>query len=179
MRKNKLLDLFLTFLKIGTFSFGSGYAMIPIIEEEVVNKKKWLKKEQIFEMITIAESTPGPIAINSATFVGYQINGFLGALIATLGVSLPSFFIIIIICNIYDTFKNNVIVNNAFYGIRIAILVLIFNALLSLYKEVNKDILSYLIMFISFLLIIVFNINAVYIIIGFIIFSLIEMRFIK
>lgn len=177
MKKSKYLDLFLTFLKIGAFSFGSGYAMISIIEEEIVNKKKWLNKSQIFEMITIAESTPGPIAINSATFVGYKIGGFLGALVSTIGVSLPSFIIIIIISNILDLFKANIYVSNAFFGIKIGVLVLILNALISLYKELNKDILSYVIMIISFVLILFFNISAIYIILGFIIFSLLEMRF--
>lgn len=173
---NIYLDLFLTFLKIGTFTFGSGYAMISIIEEELVNKKKWLNKEDIFEMITIAESTPGPIAINCATFTGKRIKGNLGALCATLGVTLPSFIIIIIISNILDIFKTNKIVSYAFYGIRIGVLVLILNAIISLYKQLDKSIINYLIMIISLILILIFNVSAILIIILFIIISLIEVK---
>lgn len=173
---NKYLDLFLTFLKIGTFTFGSGYAMIPIIEEEIVNKKKWLKKEEIFDMVTIAESTPGPIAINCATFTGKRIAGNFGAICSTLGVSLPSLIIIIIISNILTIFKTNELIANAFFGIRIAVLVLILNAILSLYKQLNKDIYSYIIMIISFILISFFNVSAILIILLFIIISLFKTK---
>lgn len=173
---NIYLDLFLTFLKIGTFTFGSGYAMIPIIEEEIVNKKKWLKKEEIFDMVTIAESTPGPIAINCATFTGKRIAGNFGAICSTLGVSLPSLIIIIIISNILTIFKTNELIANAFFGIRIAVLVLILNAILSLYKQLNKDIYSYIIMIISFILISFFNVSAILIILLFIIISLFKTK---
>ena len=89
-----VFQLFLTFLKIGAFTFGGGYAMIPLIEREVCTNKKWLESKDILEVVAIAETTPGPIAINAATFVGYKKAGFIGALAATLGVVLPSFFII-------------------------------------------------------------------------------------
>lgn len=173
---NIYLDLFLTFLKIGTFTFGSGYAMIPIIEEEIVNKKKWLKKEEIFDMVTIGESTPGPIAINCATFTGKRIAGNFGAICSTLGVSLPSLVIIIIISNILTIFKTNELIANAFFGIRIAVLVLILNAILSLYKQLNKDIYSYIIIIISFILISFFNVSAILIILLFIIISLFKTK---
>jgi len=88
----KLLELFLTFLKIGAFTFGGGYAMIPLIQHEIVEKKKWLTDDEMIDMLTIAESTPGVIAVNSATFVGYKIGGLAGSALATLAVVLPAFF---------------------------------------------------------------------------------------
>ena len=91
---NRNLSLFLTFMKIGTFTFGGGYAMIPLIQREVVEEKKWINESELMDMIAIAESTPGPIAINSATFVGHHVGGFWGAFCATVGVILPSFAII-------------------------------------------------------------------------------------
>ena len=93
MKDNKILKLFLTFLKIGAFTFGGGYAMIPIIQRETVEKHGWVNDDEILEMLAISESTPGPIAINSATFVGYRVAGFWGSLAATCGVVLPSLFI--------------------------------------------------------------------------------------
>ena len=96
-KTKKIFQLFLVFLKIGAFTFGGGYAMIPIIQKEIVENKKWITDDDILEIIAIAESTPGPIAINSATFVGYRVAGFFGAMLATLGVVLPSFVIILLI----------------------------------------------------------------------------------
>ena len=94
-KKSKtLLELFITYLKIGLFTFGGGYAMIALIEDEISTKKKWISKEELADIITIAESTPGPIAINSATYVGYKIGGVLGSTLATLGVVIPSLVII-------------------------------------------------------------------------------------
>ena len=98
---NILLDLFLTFAKIGLFTFGGGYAMIALLENEYVSKKKWLKQEEFLDVVAIAESTPGPIAINSATYIGYKVCGVLGSAFATLGVVVPSFTIIFIISLFY------------------------------------------------------------------------------
>ena len=108
--KNKFLDLFLTFLKIGATTFGGGYAMIPLIRNDVVDKKRWLSEEELLEVLAIAESTPGPIAINVATYTGYKIRGFWGSLLATLGVVLPSFFIIFGISILYSYIKDNLII---------------------------------------------------------------------
>ena len=102
----RALSLFATFFKIGLFTFGGGYAMIPLIEKEIVDKKKWITGDDILEIFAISESTPGPIAINSATFVGYKTAGFLGALFATLGVVLPSFTIIFILSFFLEKFKH-------------------------------------------------------------------------
>ena len=107
-----LLELFLTFLKIGAFTFGGGYAMLPLIQREIVEKRKWITNDDILEVVAIAESTPGPIAVNSATFVGYRTGGFSGALLATLGVVLPSFVIILIVAKCYDKFRSSRIVSS-------------------------------------------------------------------
>lgn len=146
----RLLTLALTFLKIGAFTFGGGYAMIPLIEAEIVEKHKWLSGNDMLEIIAIAESTPGPIAINSATFVGYRVCGVFGSFVATLGVVLPSFLIISVISFIIDKFKDNTAVKYAFYGIRAGVLALIFKALLTMYKRVNKNAFSYILMALSF-----------------------------
>ena len=94
----KQFKLFLTMLKIGMFTFGGGYAMIALLENEVADKKKWIEKEEFLDLVAIAESTPGPIAINASTYIGYKVAGFSGALFATLGMCIPSFFIIFIFC---------------------------------------------------------------------------------
>ena len=114
----KTLQVFLTFFKIGAFTFGGGYAMIPLIEKETVEKKKWITDDDVLEIITIAESTPGPIAINAATFVGYRVCGFWGALTATLGVVIPSFGIILAISILIKQFRDIKAVQYAFNGIR-------------------------------------------------------------
>ena len=104
---NKNLDLFLTFMKIGAFTFGGGYAMIPLIQREICDNKQWLNEDDILEVVAIAESTPGPVAINAATFVGSQTAGTLGAVCATLGVVLPSFLIISLISFVLKAFQES------------------------------------------------------------------------
>ena len=111
-------DLFSTFFKIGAFTFGGGYAMIPLIQSDVVEKKGWINEEEMLDMIAIAESTPGVMAVNSATFVGYRIGGFWGSVCATIGVVIPSFFIILLITLFLDKFRSNPWVDAAFKGIR-------------------------------------------------------------
>lgn len=164
-RKN-LLPLFLTFLKIGGFTFGGGYAMIPIIQREIVEKKKWITDDDILEIIAIAESTPGPIAINSATFVGYRVGGYLGAMLATLGVVLPPLCIIFAISFVLRQFSELKAVKYAFWGIRAGVLALICKALWSMYKKVNKGLVPYIIMALAFIAVAVFDINVLYVIIG-------------
>ncbi len=123
-----LIKLFWEFFKIGAFTFGGGYAMIPLIEKEIVNKYHWLTMEQFTDLIAIAEMTPGPIAINSATFVGYKVARFLGAVAGTLGVVLPSFLIIWAIASVFFGFQDNRIVQAAFKGLRPAVLGLIIHS---------------------------------------------------
>ncbi len=169
MVKNKLkniLILFFSFLKIGTFTFGGGYAMIPLIDREIVEKRKYIDGKDLIEMVAVSESTPGPVAINIATFVGYKIDGFLGALATTLGVVLPSFLIIILISYFLRQFESIEIVKYAFNGIRIAVAALIFKALLSLWKQSPKGILPYIIISAAFLSVAFFGVNAIVVIIA-------------
>ena len=165
-KENRKLELFTTFFKIGAFTFGGGYAMIPLIQKEVCENKKWLTDDDILEIVAIAESTPGPIAINSATFVGYRTAGFLGALCATLGVVLPSFLIITIISMVLREFSSYKAVRYAFFGIRAGVLALIIKALISMYKKCPKNFFSYFIAAAAFIFAAFTDINAVFIIIG-------------
>ena len=134
----KLLELFLTFMKIGGFTFGGGHAMIPLIQKEAVENKKWVTDDDILEIIAIAESTPGPVAINCATFVGYKRAGIWGAICATLGVVLPSFLIIYAISMFLEGFLEITVIANAFRGIKIAVGFLILQAGLKLQKQLGK-----------------------------------------
>ena len=172
-QRKTLLSLFLTFLKIGAFTFGGGYAMIPLIQKETVEKKKWMTNEDILEIVAIAESTPGPIAINAATFVGYRTAGFFGALISTLGLVLPSFLIIVGISFILKQFENLQAVRFAFFGIRAGVLALIVRALWFMYRQCKKDLPSCIIMAASFLLVVFFDVNVLLVIIGCALFGLI------
>ena len=123
----KLVELLLTFMKIGMFTFGGGYAMISVIEDECVERKQWISQEDMMRITVIAESTPGPIAINCATYIGYQRAGVPGAIFATLGVVIPSFGVIYIISTFLDDFLEYEIVAKAFKGIKIAVGLMIFN----------------------------------------------------
>jgi len=136
--KNRLLDLFLTFLKIGATTFGGGYAMVPIIKHDLVEKKKWLEEEELMEILAIAESTPGPISINVATYTGYKIKGFWGSVLATLALVIPSFIIIFAISLVYSSFKDNQIIAAAFMGIKCAVALLILSAGLHMLKKMKK-----------------------------------------
>ena len=133
-----LLNLFLTFGRIGLFTFGGGYAMISVIEHICVEKKKWISSEDLLEMTVIAESTPGPIAINCATFTGYKIAGLPGATVATLGMVIPSFLIIYLISLFLENFLELTFVANAFRGIKIAVGLLILEAGLKMAKKARK-----------------------------------------
>ena len=133
-----MLELFLTFLKIGLFTFGGGYAMISLIEDICVEKKKWITHDQMMNVTIVAESTPGPIAINCATYVGYLKKGFPGAVVATLGVVIPSFVIIYTISMFLDNFLEITLVANAFKGIKLAVGLLILNAGLNMLQKMKK-----------------------------------------
>lgn len=120
-----VLELFFSFFKIGAFTFGAGYAMIPMIEKEVVEKKKWFEREDFYDRFTLAQSAPGPFSLNTAVFVGYKVKGVPGALAAVLGAVLPSFFIILLIALYLGGYKDNPTVASAFKGIRPAVVALI------------------------------------------------------
>ncbi len=140
--KSLYLRLFLTMLKIGAFTFGGGYAMIALLENEFIRKKKWIDKDEFLDMVAIAESTPGPIAINSATYIGYKVCGLLGALVATLGMVIPSFTIIYVISLFFDKFLSIALVGYAFKGIQVCVIYLIFTAGLRLMKGLEKNIFN-------------------------------------
>lgn len=155
---NILLDLFLTFAKIGLFTFGGGYAMISMIENACVEKKQWIAHEDMMNVTVIAESTPGPIAINCATFVGYRQKGFAGALFATLGIVLPSFVIIYLISMFLDNFLEITLIANAFKGIKIAVGILILDAAITMIKKMRKKLVPRVIMVCSFMAMLLINI---------------------
>ena len=135
---NILLDLFITFSKIGCFTFGGGYAMIAMIEHNCVEKKQWITHDEMMNVTVIAESTPGPIAINCATFTGYKKAGFIGALVATLGMIVPSFAIIYLISMFLDNFLELTIIAHAFQGIKIAVGLLILDAGIMMVKKMHN-----------------------------------------
>ncbi|MBS6955887.1 MAG: chromate transporter [Enterocloster asparagiformis] len=155
---NIFVDLFLTFAKIGLFTFGGGYAMISLIENSCVEKKGWITLDEMMNITVIAESTPGPIAINCATFVGYKQAGFRGSLFATLGIVLPSFLIIYTISMFLDHFLEIAVIANAFKGIKIAVGLLILDAAVNMIRKMNKKILPRAIMLCSFAAMLLINI---------------------
>ena len=159
-----LLRLFLTFLKIGAFTFGGGYAMIPLIQREAVEKQQWVTDDDILEIIAIAESTPGPIAINAATFVGFRTCGFWGAFCATFGVVLPSFMIITIISRVLQQFQELRAVRYAFMGIRAGVLALILKALWGMYRKCPKHPMAYVIAAMAFVLVALLEVDVMLVI---------------
>ncbi len=162
MKKGKLiLNLFLTMLKIGLFTFGGGYGMIALLESELVEKKKWIEKDEFVDMIAIAESTPGPLAVNASTYVGYKIAGFMGSLLATIGVCIPSFIIIFLISLFFEKFIALKYVAYAFQGIQVCVTFLIFLAGIKLFKNMKKNIFNFILLFITMVLVIVFNLFKV------------------
>jgi chromate transporter len=137
-----LLVLFITFFKVGLFTFGGGYAMIPIIHKEVVEKRNWANNSDMLDILAISESTPGPIAVNAATYIGFRVGGFWGSFFATLGLAIPSFAIILAISYFYKTFMSWTIVQAAFKGLSIGVIVLLFMAVNKLRKAIPNNILS-------------------------------------
>ena len=157
---NTLMDLFLTFAKIGLFTFGGGYAMISVIENNCVERKQWITHDEMMDVTVIAESTPGPIAINCATFTGYKKAGFMGALVATFGIVLPSFVVIYLISMLLDNFLELTIIANAFKGIKIAVGLLILDAAITMLKKMHKKKLPRAIMICSCIAMLCINIFA-------------------
>lgn len=160
------LELFKVFFKIGAFTFGGGYAMIPLIEEEIVTNKNWVKKEDIFDLFAISQSIPGAIAVNTSTLVGYKIAGRLGALFATLGVILPSFVIISSIATFFVKISDSQVVEAIFTGINGAVIVLILMAAIKILKIAIHDSLSVIIIIATVLIILLTNISPAFIILA-------------
>ena len=148
MKKLKeYLGLMLTMLKIGLFTFGGGYAMLALLENEFVSKQKWMEKDEFLDMAAIAESTPGPIAINAATYIGYKQFGILGSVFATLGICLPSFLIIYLISLFFDAFLSLTYVQYAFRGIQVCVVYLILNAGIKMFKQMKKSRFNLIVIF--------------------------------
>lgn len=141
-RKTGLMDIFLIFLKIGAFTFGGGYAMIALLEDEFVDKRSWLNESEFLDMTAIAESTPGPVAINAATYLGYKLAGFKGALAASLAVCIPSFAIIYVISFFYEGFQQITWVASAFKGIQACVVYLILSAGLRMFIEMKRNVFN-------------------------------------
>ena len=137
-RLRSLFTLFITMLKIGLFTFGGGYAMIHLLDEELVKKKRWIDSDEFSDLVVIAESTPGPIAINCSTYIGYKKEKFLGAIASTLGICTPSFTIIYLISLFFDRFLEISWVNSAFRGIQMCVVFLILKAGINMLKKMKK-----------------------------------------
>jgi len=165
MHKN--LGLFISFFKIGLFTFGGGISMLPLIEKETIQKHHWINEKELLEVVAIAESTPGPIAVNSATYIGQKVNGFFGALSATFAVVLPSFIVIYLITLVLEQFMANSFIQSAFYGIRSGVAILILNAVIKLYKHCPKSIFATTLLISTFLIATFFTrISTIYIILA-------------
>ena len=156
-----LLDLFLTFVKIGLFTFGGGYAMIHLLDNEFVEKKKWLSSDEFMDLVTVAESTPGPIAINCATYIGYKKEGFLGSLVATLGMCIPSFCVIYLISLFFDRFLEIAWVAAAFRGIQVCVVYLILSAGVKMLKKLPKTPFTITAMTLTFVAMVLFSLFSV------------------
>lgn len=159
--KHILLSLFISFLKIGAFTFGGGYAMISLLESEFVERRKWIDKDEFLDMVAVAESTPGPVAINSATYIGYRKGGLSGAALSTFAVALPSFVIIWVISLFFDEFLAIEWVGRAFKGIEVCVVYLIFTAGLRMLGESEKSLLSTLIFLSVLVLSVLFSLLSI------------------
>ena len=175
----ELAKVFAAFFRIGAFTFGGGIAMIPLIQKEASEKNKWVTDDDILEIIAIAESTPGPIAINSATFVGYRACGVVGSIAATLGVVLPSFLIILALSFVLQQFQQLRAVQYAFQGIRAGVLALLCKSLWTMYKKSPKGWVGYIAMGAAFILTAFFSVNVIFVIIGCGIFGLVSALYLE
>ncbi len=159
-----LFDMFKTFFKIGAFTIGGGYAMIPIIQEEVVEKKKWVEEEEFLDIIAVAQGSPGPVAVNTSIFLGYRLKGLKGALTCMLATALPSFLIILLIAMLFFQYRNHPIIEKVFLGIRPAVVALIASAVYKMYKNSRLKGIRLIISIVSMLIIVFTNISPVYLI---------------
>ena len=157
----KLLSLFLSFAKVGVMTFGGGYAMIPILEREIVDKQGWASSEELMDYYAVGQCTPGVIAVNTATFIGYKVGGIAGGVIATLGVVFPSLVIITLIAGILTNFADIPAVKSAFAAVRVCVCVLIFNSVLKLWKGAVKDKGALALFLLVFVLSVFFDISPV------------------
>lgn len=162
----ELFDLFITFAKMGAITFGGGYAMLPIIQKEVVEKKKWATNDEVVDYYAVGQCTPGVIAVNTATFIGYKLKGITGGIAATLGVVFPSLVIIMVIAAFLNNFADFEIVKHAFGGIRVAVVALIISSIMKLWKSSIKNYIGIAIAIVAFILGGILKISPVYIVIA-------------
>lgn len=148
-----LIQLFISYFKIGMFSFGGGFAMLPLIEKEIINNHGWLTQAEFIDLIAVSEMTPGPIAINAATFIGYKVNGLIGSIVATVGVSMPSFIVMSILMYLISRYRDSPYISWALQGLRPIVLSLIAAAGISLMGGAFIDVYSYIIAGVLFYLI--------------------------
>lgn len=160
-----LFDLFFTFIRIGGLTFGGGYAMLPMLQKEVVDKKKWASEEELMDYYAIGQCTPGVIAVNTATFIGYKISGILGAVFATFGVIFPSLIIITVTALFLQNFAHLSVVQHAFSGITVCVCVLILSAVIRLGKKSITDAAGIFIFLLVFILSIIFDLSPVILVI--------------
>ncbi len=159
-KTNHLLSIFLSFLKIGLFSFGGGISMIPLMEREFIDKRKWIDHDDFLNLVIIAESTPGPIAINAATYIGYKVSRFIGALTATVAICIPSFAIIYTVSLFFNAFLENRIIANAFSGIQACVIYLILSAGIKMFKKMKRTPLSIVLAVFTFIVMIAVSLFA-------------------
>lgn len=167
------MNLFTTFFKIGLFTFGGGYAMIPLIERDVVDNHKWLTKDEFIEMLAVVQSLPGPISVNSALFIGYRVKGFSGALMAVLGIIIPSFVIILLIAMAFTDLIKEPTVAKIFKGVRPAVVALIAAPIVNMYKIAGVTLKNLWIPLIATVLIGFLGVSPIWIILGVALFSII------
>ena len=160
----ELIDIFLVFFKIGAFTIGGGYAMIPLIEKEVVDKKKWIDRDEFVDMLALAQSSPGPIAVNTSIFVGYKVAGFLGSIFAVLGAIITSFTILIIIAMYFVGIKDSSIVEKMFKGIRPAVVALIAAPVIRMGKNAKINKKTIFIPIVTVVFVAFLKINPIYVI---------------
>ena len=157
----QLIELFIAFARVGVMTFGGGYAMLPIIEREIVDKRHWAELDEIMDYYAVGQCTPGVIAVNTATFVGYKLAGVPGGIAATIGVIFPSLIIITAIASVLTTFAEVPAVKSAFAGIRVCVCVLIFNSVTKLYKKAIVDKASFLLFVAVFVLAVLLDVSPV------------------
>ena len=177
MGKTSLWDLFISFAKIGAFTFGGGYAMLPMLKKEVVEKHKWTTEEELLNYYAVGQCTPGVIAVNTGTFIGHKERGVLGGIIATLGVITPSFLIILLIAAFLNGFQNNEYVIHALAGIKVAVAALVTNAVIGLWKKGVKDLLGIIIFLVVLALSLFLDVSPIWVVIAAIILGFVYGRF--
>lgn len=161
-----LLNLFITFFKIGAFTFGGGYAMLPIIQREIVEKKNWIDDEEFMDALAIAQASPGPVAVNTSIYVGYRLKGLKGAITCLLGTVLPSFLTILIIATFFYQFRENAIIDKIFLGIRPAVVALILAAVYKLMKKSKFTYDKLVVSLVTILIIVIFKTSPIWLVIA-------------